>query len=169
MMSCPMRSSNVKALFALVALVVTLLPASVLADDAAKVVGTWKLRSFLNEFQDGSEPKAAYGTNAKGYIVFTPQGRMMSVVEAEGRKAPQTDEERAAAFRTIIAYTGMFRFEGDRFITKVDVSWNPAWVGTEQVRTYALSNDRLQVVSPWVMSPNLGKMTRATVVWERVQ
>ena len=145
------------------------LPAAAIADDVAKVVGTWKLASFWNEFQDGSEARPMYGNNATGYIIFTPEGRMMSIVEAEGRKVPQNDEDRAAAFRSLIAYTGTFRFEGDRFITKVDVSWNPAWVGTEQVRTYALSGERLQVVSPWVMSPNLGKVTRATVTWERVK
>jgi len=61
----------------------------------------------------------------------------------------------------------MYRLEGDKFTTKVDVSWNPAWVGTEQVRDYRLEGDRLKVVSPWVMSPNLGKMTRATITWER--
>lgn len=152
-----------------IALCVSLTPAPVFAADATKVVGTWKLLSFLNEFQDGSDPRPSYGSNATGYIIFTPERRMMAIVEAEGRKAPQNDEDRAAAFRTIIAYTGTVHFEGDRLITKVDVSWNPAWVGTEQVRTYVLAGDRLQVVSPWVMSPNLGKMTRATVTWERVK
>src|SRR6188768_213126 len=115
------------------------LTTSALANDSAKVVGTWKLVSFVNEFQDGSEPRGAYGNRPTGYIIFTPDGRMMSVVEAEGRKPPENDEQRAAAFRTIIAYTGMYRLEGDQ----------------------------LKVVSPWVMSPNLGKMTRATVTWER--
>lgn len=157
-----------KSLCALL-LIAALLPFPALADDSAKVVGTWKLTSFMNEFQDGSEPMAAYGKNATGYIIFTSEGRMMAIVQAEGRKAPQTDEDRAAAFRTIIAYTGTVRFEGERLITKVDVSWTPAWVGTEQVRTYNLSDDRLQVVSPWVMSPNLGKMTRSTAIWRRVR
>jgi hypothetical protein len=32
---------------------------------------------------------------------------MMTIVEAEGRKTPQTAEERAAAFRSLIAYTAM--------------------------------------------------------------
>ena len=140
-----------------------------LADDGTKVVGTWQLASFWHEFQDGSEPRPMYGKNPTGYIVFTADGRMMSIVEAEGRKAPQSDEDRAAAFRSLIAYTGRYRFEGDKFITKVDVSWNPAWVGTEQARSFKLDGDRLQVISPWVMSPNLGKMTRATVTWDRVK
>jgi hypothetical protein len=140
-----------------------------LANDAEKIVGTWKLSSFMNDFQDGSPPRGMYGDKPTGYIIFTQQGRMMSIVEAEGRKSHQTDEERAAAFRSLIAFTGAYRLEGDKFITKVDVSWNPAWVGTEQVRTFKLDGDRLQVLSPWVMSPNFGKVTRATVTWDRVK
>jgi hypothetical protein len=139
------------------------------ADDGARIVGTWKLVSFVNDFQDGSEPRAVYGQNPTGYIIFTVAGRMMSIVEAEGRKAPQTDEDRAAAFRTLIAYTGIYRLEGDKFITRVDVAWTPAWVGSDQARSFRLDGDRLQVISPWVMSPNLGKMTRATVTWQRVK
>jgi Lipocalin-like domain len=137
------------------------------ASDTAKVVGTWKLVSFVNEFQDGSEARGAYGNNPTGYVIFTQEGRVMFMVEAEGRKPPENDEQRAAAFRTIIAYTGTYRLEGDKLITKVDVSWNPAWVGTEQVRDYKLEDNTLKVISPWVMSPNLGKMTRATVTWQR--
>jgi hypothetical protein len=137
------------------------------ASDAAKIVGTWKLVSFVNEFQDGSEARGAYGNNPTGYAIFTQEGRAMFMVEGEGRKAPENDEQRAAAFRTIIAYTGIYRLEGDKFITKVDVSWNPTWVGTEQVRDYKLDDNTFKVISPWVMSPNLGKMTRATVTWQR--
>ena len=137
------------------------------SDSSRNIVGTWKLVSFVNEFQDGSERGAAYGKQPTGYIIFTPDGRMMSIVEAEGRKPPQTDEDRAAAFRTLISYTGAYHFEGNKFITKVDVAWNPAWVGTVQERFFVLTGDRLEVISPWVMSPNLGKMTRATLTWER--
>jgi len=137
------------------------------ANDQAKVVGTWKLVSFVNEFQDGSEAKGAYGQHPTGYVIFTSEGRVMFMVEAEGRKAPESDEQRAAAFRTIIAYTGTYTLDAGKFVTKVDVSGNPSWVGTEQVRDYKLDGDTLKVISAWVMSPNLGKMTRATVTWER--
>ena len=110
-----------------------------------------------------------YGNNPTGYIICTAEGRMMTIVEAEGRKVPQTDEERAAAFRSLIAYTGIYRLEGDKFTTKVDVSWTPAWVGTEQTRSFKIDGDRLLLVTHWVMSPNLGKMSRATSTWERVK
>jgi hypothetical protein len=49
-------------------------------------------------------------------------------------KAPQTPEEHTAAYRTSTAYTGKWRVDCEKFITKVDVAWNPAWVGTEQAR-----------------------------------
>jgi hypothetical protein len=82
---------------------------------------------------------------------------------------PQTDEEAAAAFRTMFAYTGFYRLEGDKWTTKVDVAWNPAWDGTEQVRSFKLDGDRLQVISAWAMSPNLGRVTRAIVTWQRAK
>jgi hypothetical protein len=69
-----------------------------------------------------------------GFIGFTP-GRFFAFVTAESRNAPQTSEEQAAAsYRTVIAYTGNWRLDGEKFITKVDVAWNPGWVGTDQVR-----------------------------------
>ena len=95
----------------------------------------------------------------------------MMVIEGDGRKAPKTDDDRAALFRTMFAYTGMYRLEGDKWITKVDVAWNPAWVGTEQVRFFKLDGDRLQVISMWVQSttrPEKG-MGRAIITWERAK
>ena len=56
----------------------------------------------------------------------------------EGREAPKTDADRAVAFKTMVSYTGIYRIEGDHWITKVDVSWNESWVGTEQSVSYAV-------------------------------
>ena len=133
------------------------------------LLGAWKLVSFENEFQDGTARGAMFGANPTGYIIFTDRGRMMSIVEGEGRRVPNTPDEAAAAMRTMFAYTGVCRFEGDRWTTTVDVSWNPAWHGTAQVRSFKLDGDRLEVTSAWAMSPNLGKITRAIVMWERVR
>jgi Lipocalin-like domain len=67
----------------------------------------------------------------------------MAVITAEGRKAAQTDEDRAALLRNMIAYTGIYKLEGDRWTTKVDVSWNESWVGTDQVRILRFEGDKL--------------------------
>ena len=139
------------------------------SNELAKLVGTWKLVSFENEFQDGTGRQSMMGTSPTGYIIFTAEGRMMSIVEAEGRISPKSDEEAAAAFRTMFAYTGVVQLSGDRWATTVDVAWNPAWHGTEQVRTFKLEGDRLEVTSSWGTSVNLGKVTRGIVVWKRVK
>jgi hypothetical protein len=95
----------------------------------------------------------------------------MTVITGEGRKAAKTDQERAALMKSLIAYTGMYRLEGDKYITKVDVSWNAAWVDTEQVRNFKLEGDRLYILSNWVESvarPEKG-MARAIITMERVK
>lgn len=146
-----------------------MLAQAAVADEGTKLVGIWKLISCETQFQDGRESRPCFGRNPAGYIVMTPQGRMMAVLEGEGRKPGKTDDELAALFRTMIAYTGMYRLEGDKWITAVDVSWNPAWHGTEQTRFYKLEGDRLQVISAWAPSPLLpgAQMVRGVLMWER--
>jgi hypothetical protein len=68
----------------------------------------------------------------------------------------------------MIAYTGKFRLEGDKFITKVDVAWNEGWVGTEQVRFWRVEEGKLHIISAPIPNPNVpgGKMI-GILVWER--
>ncbi len=137
-------------------------------DDRAKLVGSWRIVSFHSEIQDSGERGMPLGDAPKGYIVFTPEGRTMSYLEASGRKQPQTDEERAAAFRTLLAYTGRYRIEGERFITSVDGAWNAVWVGTDQVRTFRIEGDRLYIATNWAKAPIYkNRVGRAVLVWER--
>jgi hypothetical protein len=136
------------------------------ADDRANLLGTWKLAGVEVEIQDTGERRAL---KSKGYLIFTREGRMMALMEDEGRKAPQTDDERARLFRTMFAYSGLYRLEGDKWVTAVDVAWNPLWTGTEQVRFYKLEGDTLVVNTAWAPSPNSGRITRAFLTWTRVK
>src|ERR1700685_1643502 len=90
------------------------------AAERPALVGVWKLLSYQTEFQDGSPKRAMFGEHPMGYIIFTSEGRMMALIEAEGRKAPSTDADRAALLRSVIAYSGKYRVEGNRWITTVD-------------------------------------------------
>jgi hypothetical protein len=95
---------------------------AVVADDRAKLMGNWKLTSWVQEFQDGGEQRPEYGKRPLGYLVFTPEGRMMALLEGEGRKSPSNDQERAALFRSMIAYTGKYYLDGDKWTTRVDAA-----------------------------------------------
>jgi hypothetical protein len=35
---------------------------------------------------------------------------------------------------TLVAHSGTYTTEGDKWTTSVEVAWNPEWVGTKQVR-----------------------------------
>lgn len=158
-----------KSITVLLSLVVAL--TSAFAQDGKRLVGVWKLVSFHVEFQDGRPKMATMGANPIGHLIFTAEGRMMAVLEAEGRKPAQTDEERAHLLRTLIAYSGIYRVEGDQWTTKVDATWTPGWRGTDQVRTYRLDGDRLDVIASWgpfVALPG-NPMARGVLVWERVR
>lgn len=140
------------------------------AQDPERMLGVWKLESFDIEFQDSGEKRTPFGAHPNGYLIFTPEGRMMALLTPEGRTAPQTDAERAEAFTSMYAYSGSYRLEGDRWITRVDVAWNEAWTGTDQVRYYRFDGKTLVVTSAWAPSPNFdGRRVRGTVTWQRAK
>ncbi len=128
--------------------------------------------SFDVEDQESGERKPHYGdAPPNGYMILTPDGRMMVLIASRGREPGQTDEKQAALFRTMLSYTGLYRFEGDKFITTVDVSWNESWTGTVQVRFYALDADRLDIVTSWMPNPidPERRIMRAILSWERAK
>jgi len=136
------------------------------ANDA--LIGNWKLVSFYTEDTETKQRTNAYGERPTGAIGFTPGGRFYAFATAENRKTPQNAEEQAAAFKTVIAYTGRWRVEGNKFITNVDVAWNPAWVGTEQVRFWSVQDGKLHITTASIANPNKpGGTMIGTLVWER--
>jgi Lipocalin-like domain len=146
--------------------IVLLLSSSALADDAEKLLGNWRLISFFTEDVQTKQHNNTYGEHPNGFIGFT-LGRT-----AESRNAPQTPEEQAASYRTVIAYTGKWRLEGEKFITKVDAAWNPGWVGTEQVRFWRLEGGKLSIMTAPFPIPNSNgseKMVVGNLLWERDQ
>lgn len=70
------------------------------------------------------------------------------------------------------AVSGIYRLEGNnKYIAKVDVSWNPALNGKDQVRFYKFDGDRLEVTTGWGPSPNLpgNPMARGVFMFERAK
>jgi hypothetical protein len=139
------------------------------ADDKSAIVGTWKLVSVVYEDAQTKERTPVLGEHPRGIQIATPEGRWLALVTADGRPIPKTDEDRAQALRTMIAYTGRYRVEDGKVITKVDAAWNEAWVGGEQVRFIRFEgNDRLFIESPAMPHPNVNnKVVRVIVIWER--
>lgn len=139
------------------------------ADSRSAVIGTWRLLSYEVEVRSTGESFPAMGDQPTGYTIFSPEGRVWFMLTGDGREPGDSDQEQARLLDTLIAYTGRYRIEGDDWITAVDVAWNPAWVGTEQRRQFALDGDRLRVLTPWRVMPNWAEHgeTRSIVTFER--
>jgi Lipocalin-like domain len=130
------------------------------------LVGNWKLVSW-QVIVDG-EARDLFGLHPKGFLIVTPYGRAMALTVAEARQHGEGDAERAALHRSMLAYTGRYRVEGNEFVTTVDASWNEAWNGTEQRRRYRIEGDKLFIETapaPSISFP--GKVDLRRLVWER--
>jgi len=139
--------------------------------DGAQVCGVWKLVSYNIEIQATGQKEQPMGQNPTGYVIFTPEGRVFFVLTGEGRKAAETVQERANLLSSLVAYTGKYRLEGDKWITMVEVAWDPEWVGTEQTRFFRVDGERLQILTPWRVMPNWPEkgITRSIVTFERTK
>jgi Lipocalin-like domain len=137
------------------------------ASDPRALVGTWKLVSWQVVIE-GQPPQDVFGSHPKGYLVLTPEGRSIVLTTAEDRRAGASDADRAALHKSMLAYSGRYRIEGNDFITHVDVSWNEEWNGTDQRRHFRLDGDKLFIES--APGPSIiyhGKTDFRRIVWER--
>jgi hypothetical protein len=131
------------------------------------LVGIWKLVSW-QVVVEGERPKDVFGAHPKGFLILTREGRSIALTTAEERRPGMGDGERAALHKSMVAYSGKYRVEGNDFVTTVDVSWNEEWNGTEQRRHFRLEGDKLFIESaraPSILFP--GKTDFRRIVWER--
>lgn len=135
---------------------------------STELVGTWKLTSAVMEDVESKVQTRAWGEHPGGYLILTSAGRWMVIQTAEGRKRPRDDAERAAAFRSMLAYSGKYRVDADKIVIKVDVSADEAWTGTEQIRHFKLEGGKLHIEALPQPYPNFGgKVMRGILTWAR--
>ena len=138
------------------------------AQESNPLIGSWKLVS-QQAIVDGAAPQHTFGSNPKGYMILTHEGRMIGIGTAENRQSgSSSDADRVALHKSMFAYSGKYRIEGNDLITVVDVSWNEAWNGTEQRRHFWFEAEKLILETP--PAPSLlqpGQSVVARVVWER--
>lgn len=150
----------------LVATLLIMLASPAWANEPA-LAGTWRLLAF-QIILDGAPPTDWSGRHPKGRLILTREGQMAAVLTGEKRKAATNDAERAELFKSTLAYSGKYRIEGKDFITSVDVSWNEAWIGTEQRRHWRIENNKLYIESaPAPSTIHLGKTIFGRLIWER--
>jgi hypothetical protein len=111
----------------------------------AALLGWWKFTSFHVELEHTGECVDIYGVDPLGGLVITDD-RMMSFITSRER----ADKDAAALVETMMAYPGSYDIEDEeRLVIKVDAAWDPAWVGSEQVRFFNVDGDTLSITTAW--------------------
>lgn len=162
------KNAVVPAFAVLMTSCTVLQPAS--TDDAAKqLVGTWKLTGWVVQVIGGDRAEP-YGPNPKGRLVVTPEGHWIVILTGANRRPAKTLEEKAALLDSSLAYSGKYTIEGDRIMTRVDMSSNEIYTGANQNRTrfFKVEGDKLTLRTPEIASAvPPGKRVVGTLTWER--
>jgi hypothetical protein len=131
------------------------------------IVGTWKVVSYVTEELATGKKTPLLGEHPKGYLIYTPEGRVMTLGVHETRSPPKTDEDRVNLHNSMIAYSGRYTIEGDKVVHHIDVSWNETLTGTDLVRFVKLEGDRLTIMTAPARHPITGIESRSVLIWER--
>lgn len=145
---------------------------AVSADDGA-LIGTWKLKSYVREISGTGERYNQFDEHPEGYLGYGADGRMYAIIVAGERVKPRelasTDAEALKLYRSMGAYAGTYAVEGSKVVHHVDISWNDAWTGTDQVRFFTLDGDTLTIRSAPDKSSIDGREGVGVIVWQRVK
>ena len=124
------------------------------------IVGTWKLVRAIARDRSGAALPEPYGGRAMGRVIFTADGRMMSVV-CDGRPTLP-----AGASRDYSSYCGNYRFDGSQLVTRVDAASDPSRIGSDQVRGVRFDGERM-ILSPPPRRTGTREEYRE-IIWEKI-
>jgi hypothetical protein len=148
---------------------------SSLAPPQRAIIGTWTLTSYARIDLSTKAATRDYGEHPSGYVKYAANGTMVLVVtrasasqgdagtleEQSGESSstpseiPQKffsmdefsvppDSKSVPAVRT---YLATYRVDGNHLIYHIDSAWTPTWIGTTQVRYFAIEGNKLTLTS----------------------
>ncbi|GAB1811957.1 lipocalin-like domain-containing protein [Mycobacterium sp. MUNTM1] len=139
-----------------------------------QIVGTWELVEYSMTSADG-EVHHPLGPDARGLIIYTPDGFMSAQLMTPGRPqfhSPNVHggepDELIIAARGYLAYTGPFHVDEEtRTVHHVTtVSLFPNWVGTDRLRIVRFDGDDAMTLSTAPFEFR-GTSWKGAVVWRR--
>lgn len=137
---------------------------------AADLIGGWRLESWALVYEDGRPSEYPLGRDAKGFILYTPDGHMSATLMRAKRRSFSTGDaaEKAQAYDDSFAYAGRYEVKGEAgeeaVFHAIEVATNPALAGVVSTRNVTLEGNRLTLVGP-DFSPDVPRYHR--VIWRR--
>jgi hypothetical protein len=169
-----MHRRFILSLSAITALGLALLPGNAVAQQKSlkdQLVGTWTFVSGTTKLSDGSP---AWGSNPKGLVIFTDNGRYSSQLlrsdrpkfASNSREKGTPDENKAVVQGSQSGFGTYSVNEANKtFTIRFEGSSYPNLEGTEQTRPFTIAGDELTVTNP---SPTIGG-TPSQLVYKRAK
>ncbi|HVR00317.1 MAG TPA: lipocalin-like domain-containing protein [Mycobacterium sp.] len=138
-----------------------------------KILGAWRLVSYVEQDDRGGPVTFPLGRDAVGLIIYTSDGYMSAQLMRSGRHAYEqpdiaggTTAQAAAAAEGYLAYSGPYDVDESASVVhhRVAVSLLPNWLGTVQLRHGSLKDNQLTLVAE---IPLREAIIRSTLVWAR--
>ena len=139
------------------------------------ILGTWRLVSYVREEVPSGAKSDVMGAHPSGYINYGRDGRMMVMIVGGERKKPAgavaTPEEAQALLTSMLAYAGTYTIDAQAktVVHHIDISWDQARTGTDQIRTYKLEGKRITLTTEPSADSATGKKTLRTLIWEKLE
>jgi len=141
--------------------------------DQFSLTGAWTLQSMV--FVDAETESATndFGEHPKGYMLYTPNGYMTSLITAEGRQPVPASSDRAAELRSQLLSTmnglaGPYSFADGKLVIHVEVAHDPRLVGTDSVRfVKIIDNNHVESTTPVTVNA-AGKKVKVILTWQRI-
>lgn len=142
-----------------------------------RLIGAWKLVSYVEKPVNGSVPLYPMGEAPQGLILYTPDGHMSAQLMRPSRRPFSSDDWFRASDEEVreealgdIAYSGRFQ-TGEAKPTQthsMHVSLFPNWLGQTQLRVVRIKGDVLNLSSA---APILsgGKQTMSYLSLQRAE
>ncbi len=140
--------------------------------DTQALLGTWKMVSWKREIIATGEQLDALGPDPVGFINYGADGRFYVIVTSRNRprpaSLPPSDAEKLQLFKTMLAYAGTYTVDDEKAVHHVDASWNEAWTGTDQIRFYQLTGNRLTITGAPAPDPYTGQQIIHRIEFEKL-
>jgi hypothetical protein len=163
---------NLKNLTAALALLSLMGGMPARADDSP-LLGNWRLKSFVREVAGSGERYNQMGARPDGYINYAADGRMFAFFVAEDQPHPAgdvpSDAERIQLHKSMLSYGGTWSLETGKVTHHVDIAWNGARLGSDQVRYFTIDGNTLTLKTAPNKSPVDGREGVGVLVFEKVQ
>jgi hypothetical protein len=144
--------------------------------DKNLLLGRWNIISWEQRYDDGRVTHPL-GTALEGFIQYDANGQMICMIGridrpnfSTGGQWNASNDEKAAAYSSYLAYAGRYSVNGESVTHHVDLSLFPNWKNGDQKRRVELipgaAGDKLNIVAR--LEEGTAEARSAVLAWKRL-